>query len=75
MTLRQLIAAHPEWLDHTMVVYTDALGHERVCDFKVDPKEMGSASVYEYTEPEDEEHDPETAVVGPGEKCIVFSGN
>jgi len=65
MTLRELVAEHPEWLDHTLVVYSP--NSWKAYDY------IGEAgSVYEVDEMEDV---PGKDCQPTGKKLLVFSPN
>ena len=66
MTLRELTTQHPEWLDHTLVVYTPDGSYDYVVfDEKDKTLPNWCGAVYEVTE--------EYNV--PGRKLLVFSAN
>jgi len=65
MTLRELIAAHSEWLDHTLVVHNPN-------SWKAYDYIGGSGSVYEDDEMEDV---PGRDCQPTGNKLLVFSPN
>ena len=65
MTLRELVAKHPEWLDHTLVVYNSN-------SWKAYDYIGGVGRVYEDNEMEDV---PGKDCQPTGNKLLVFTGN